>query len=105
MIFEGLVFSSSDLSLISFGFQRDNLIKQHEARIMQLEASLARRIREVVRTTPLINNVQLTLIFRSHRSEAQGTISKMKLSGTSPHPDPGTHRIPVHCHARKIRLS
>ncbi|KAG1788437.1 uncharacterized protein HD556DRAFT_1403523 [Suillus plorans] len=27
--------------------RRDNLIKQHEARIMQLEASLARRIREV----------------------------------------------------------
>ncbi|KAG2143747.1 uncharacterized protein EDB93DRAFT_1154443 [Suillus bovinus] len=47
MIYEGLVFASSDVSLIPFGFQRDNLIKQHEARIMQLEASLARRIREV----------------------------------------------------------
>lgn len=73
---------------------------------MQLEASLARRIREIARNTPLINNVQLTLgFFRSHKSEAQGKISKMKLSGTSPHPDTGTNRIPVHCHAWKIRFS
>ncbi|KAG2067346.1 hypothetical protein BDR04DRAFT_1105256, partial [Suillus decipiens] len=38
--------------------RRDNLIKQHEARIMQLEAGLARRIREISQVRSSRNDKQ-----------------------------------------------